>query len=232
MATNTLLIPQMGLKLPVKWGKRYHMVDGFKKGWAKYGKFFKQASETSKIPVSVLMAFAMVESGFNPNADTGATTGMMQWNRSKGYADKILSTEFKMGRMSEKEKEILKRKGVKWDAQGNFAPITASQQLDPELNILIGSIYIGQYADSIYNGRKEDIEWGTDNGVLRLDRIITVYNTGGGAGAGKRARTTEFKTPLQTANALNPVTASYIHKILGTDGALDVATKEYKDIIA
>ena len=35
MATNTLLIPQMGLKLPVKWGKRYHMVDGFKKGWAK-----------------------------------------------------------------------------------------------------------------------------------------------------------------------------------------------------
>jgi soluble lytic murein transglycosylase-like protein len=229
MATSTVLIPQAGLKLPSKWGRRDNMVTYYKKGLEKYGKFFQQASETSKIPVSLLMAFAIVESGMNPNANTGLTTGMMQWNRN--YADEYLTYEYKLGRMSEKEKEILKRKGLKWDANGKFAPITAQQQLDPELNILIGSIYLGQYADSIIGGKKSKNIWGKDGDIIRLDRIITVYNLGPYHRDSIRAMTTNT-SPLELANSVNNTTSTYIHKILGKDGALDVASKEFKDLIS
>lgn len=241
MATSTVLIPQAGLKLPSGWGRRDNMVKMYKDGLLKYGNFFKQASETSKIPVSLLMAFAIVESGLNPKANAGekmegspwrSTAGLTQWDRRKGYADKYLSNEFKLGRMSEKEKEILKRKGVKWDAQGNFAPITAEQQLDPELNILIGSIYVGQYADSIYGGKKDDVEWGKDGDVIRLDRIITVYNRGGGGKDGLNARSKKYPTALALSKVVHPNASTYIHKIMGKDGALDVATKEFKDLIS
>lgn len=240
MATSTILIPQAGLKLPSGWGRRDNMVKLYNKGINEYGKFFQQASETSKIPVSLLMAFAIAESTMNPKANAGykmegspwrSTAGLMQWDRRKGYGDVYLSNEFKLGRMSEKEKEILKRKGIKWDAKGNFAPITAEQQLDPELNILIGSIYLGQYADSMIGGKKSAKEWGTENGIVRLDRIITVYNLGPYHRESEIAMNSG-KTPLQLANSINSTTSSYIHKIMGKDGALDVATKEFKDLIS
>jgi len=231
MATSTLLVPAAGLKLPSGWGRRADMVNILTKGWNKYGKFFKQAAETSKVPVQVLMSFALVESTMNPSADTGATTGMMQWNRTPGYADKVLTTEFKLGRMSEAEKEILKRKGVKWSSAGVFQPITAAQQLDPELNILIGSIYLGQYADSISKGVQR-APFSVDNGELRIDRIIPLYNTGEGSDDSLNAINKKFATPLLTAqNAKKTITRDYIHKILGVDGAMDVLTKELKDIV-
>ncbi len=225
MATSTLSIPSDGLKLSPSWGNRAVMNQVLTKGWNKFGKFFKQASETSNVPVEVLMSFALVESTMNPNAATGLTTGLMQWNRAPGYADKTLETEFKLGRLSDREKEILKRKGVKWDANGKFTPITAAQQLDPELNILIGSIYIGQYMDSIVKG-KALAPFAVDNGVLRIDRIIPLYNTGEGSRFSKDAINKIHPTPLATAQNSTGVTKDYINKILGKDGAMDVLTKE------
>jgi hypothetical protein len=216
------------------------MVSLMKQGWDKYGSFFKQASETSKIPVKILMSFALVESTMNPKAQAGefvgkdqtlSTTGLMQWDRRPGYADKVLTTEYKLGRLSEAEKSILKRKGVSWSSTGVFKPITQSQQLDPELNILIGSIYLGQYADSIVKGQQMPA-FAVDNGVLRIDRIIPLYNTGEGSRFSKAAINKVHATPLQTALNSPGVTRDYIHKILGVDGAMDVLTKEYKDVIA
>lgn len=231
MAVSTLSVPAMGLKLPKGWGTRPVMVQVLTKGWNKYGKFFKQASKTSNVPVQVLMAFAVVESTMNPSASTGLTTGMMQWNRADGYANKVLETEFKLGRMSDAEKEILSRKGVKWDVNGKFAPITASQQLDAELNILIGSIYLGQYADSIVGGKKIP-EFATENGVLRVDRMIPLYNTGENSDDSETAKSKKWATPLLTAqNSKKAITRDYIHKILGVDGALDVLTKELKNVV-
>ena len=230
MATSTLSIPSAGLKLPSGWGTRTSMVDVLKKGWTKYGKFFKQASDLTNVPVQVLMSFAVVESTMNPSAKTGFTTGMMQWNRDKGYADVVLSNEFRMGRLSDKEKEVLKRKGVKWDATGKFQPITAEQQLDVELNILIGAIYLGQYMDSIIKG-KQLTPFAVDNGALRIDRIIPPYNTGEGSNFSIAAINKTHATPLQTAQNSPGVTRDYINKILGVNGAMDVLTKELKDLI-
>lgn len=230
MAVSTLSVPTVGLKLPATWGSRPIMEKVLKDGWNKYGKFFKQASELTNVPLSVLMSFAVVESTMNPNAKTGLTSGMMQWNRADGFANKMLETEFKLGRLSEKEKEVLKKKGVKWDANGKFTPITASQQLDPELNILIGAIYLGQYMDSIVKG-KELPAFAVEDGILRVDRIIPLYNTGEGSKYSKDAINRVHKTPVETANNATGVTRDYIHKILGKDGSMDVLTKELKDVI-
>lgn len=231
MAESSLSIPTAGLVSPTTW---YKTRDGLKKaieaGWTKYGKFFKSAAELSKIPVEMLVAFAAVESNMNPNAQNGMMTGMMQWNRKDGYANAMLKNEFKLGRLSEAEKEILKRKGVKWDANGNFQPITAAQQLDPELNILIGSIYIGQYADSIVNGKVDSPLWGTTDGIVHLDRIIICYNQGAGSSDSLKARSNKYSTPMELANVASG-SLTYIKKVMGKNGALDVITSDLKDIV-
>ena len=55
---------------------------------------------------------------------------------------------------------------------------------------------------------------------MRLDRIISVYNSGAYGDTGKKARTGNYATPLALANAVNSITSAYIKKILGFDGAL------------
>lgn len=230
MAVSNLLVPHKELQSPSNWGSRNAIAGLIKKGWDKYGEYFKKVSKATNVPVEILVGFSAIESGINPSASSGKTTGMMQWNRD--YANSNLATEFKMGRLSDAEKEILKQKGVKWDASGNFQPITASQQLDPLLNILVGAIILGQLSDSIYNGRKEPVMWGVDsNGAYRLDRIVAVYNTGGFSDLGKRARSNYFTSPVHTAREANAVTSAYVKKMYGINGALDVITKEFKDII-
>jgi len=239
MALTSINVPIKELKSPASWGSREAIKNVIGRGWAKFGGFFQQAAKTSNIPVEMLVAFATVESNLNPNAQAGvsmgagqtpSTTGLMQWDRRDGYANEVLTNEFKTGRMSEAEKAILKRKGVKWDAKGNFSPITQAQQLDPELNILIGSIWIGQLADSIFHGEKESTLWGGKDGVTHLDRIIIVYNTGGGGEDGKKARFGNLDT-LQLANKVNSTSRAYIKKAMGVDGALDIITKEFKGVI-
>jgi len=240
MATSTVSIPVNGLVAPSGVGSRPVLASAIKNAWIKYGKYFKQASETSNIPIPILMSWAFVESSFKPTANAGyvvegsnykSTAGMMQWDRRKGYADAVLTREYKLGRLSEAEKEILKRKGVKWDANGVFSPITDTQQIDPELNILIGSIYLGQYADSI-TGKGKLPEFATENGVLRIDRIIPLFNTGENSSDSLAAISKKHATAVQTANnASRPVTKDYIRKILGTGGTMDVLTKELKDVV-
>ena len=85
--------------------------------------------------------------------------------------------------------------------------------MKPELNILIGSIILGQLVDT---------DWGTENGEIKLDRIISVYNAGAYGDTGKKARSKTYKTPKDLASAVNSVTRAYIQKILGTNGALQL----------
>jgi len=240
MATSTVSVPVKGLVAPSGVGSRPVLIGVIKNAWTKYGKFFKQASETSNVPVPILMSWAFVESSFKPKANAGAaikdsaylsTAGMMQWDRRKGYADAVLTREFKLGRLSEVEKEILKRKGVKWDANGVFQPITETQQLDPELNILIGSIYLGQYADSI-TAKGQLPPFAVENGVLRIDRMVPLFNTGENSADSLGAISKKHATAVETANnASRTVTRDYIRKILGAGGTMDVLTKELKDIV-
>lgn len=222
MATTTLAIPSSGLTSPTSWGSRAAIKGMLEKIWKNYGTFIKFASENSKIPSPMLTSFIAVESGGNPTAGGSGskTQGLMQWNRD--YAKAQLEDEFAKKRLTPDEKDKLAKFGIKFDASGKTRVITQADQIKPELNILIGSIVLGQLVDTT---------WGTQDGIIRLDRVISVYNAGPYGDTGKKARLGNHPSPLALANVVNTTTSSYIKKIMGKDGALDIATSDLKDII-
>jgi hypothetical protein len=144
----------------------------------------------------------------------------MQWNRD--YAKTQLEDELAKGRMTPDEKDKLAAFGIKFDKAGKTRVITQADQIKPELNILIGSIVLGQLVDT---------SWGTQDGVIRLDRVISVYNAGPYGDTGKKARLGNHASPLALANVVNATTRAYIQKIMGKDGALDIASSDLKDVI-
>jgi hypothetical protein len=148
----------------------------------------------------------------------------MQWNRE--YAKQQLEDELSKKRMTEGEKSVLAKYGIKFDSNGKTRTITNSDQKKPELNITIGSIILGQLIDQ---------EWGTSpNGTIHLDRVIAVYNAGAFGDTGKKARQKTsplYDTPQKLANAVNSVTKAYIKKMLGWDGAMDIASSDLKNVI-
>ena len=115
--------------------------------------------------------------------------------------------------MTKNEKDKLAFFNIKFDANGKTRAITNADQLKPELNILIGTIILGQLVDT---------DWGTEDGEIKLDRVISVYNAGAYGDTGKKARSKTYKTPKELASVVNSISSGYIKKILGSDGALDL----------
>lgn len=220
MATSTLLIPSEKLISPLSWGSRQSIKTMLERILYNYGTFITFASENSKLPKSVLASFIAVESGGNSKAGASGnvTQGLMQWNRT--FAKANLEQEYAEKRLTEAEQKKLASFGIKF-TNGKTRAITNADQLKAELNILIGSIILGQLADE---------KWATDkNGALRLDRMIAVYNAGAYGDTGKKARFGEHITPYDLAKSVNPTTSAYISKILGKDGAMDIVTSDLAD---
>lgn len=231
-----LNVPKSDLVSPSSWGSRASISGMVKKIMNLYGKYIKWSSENSKVPMEVIASFIAVESGGNASAGSSGhvTQGLMQWNRDYIYA--TLEAESKMGRLTPNEKDKLKSFGITFDANHKInRMITNKDQLNPELNIIIGTILLGQYIDSFHDGGKKTIEngkqvlWGKDaDGEMRLDRIISIYNGGAYGSIGKRGRSTAHPTAKSLADAQPEPTKSYIKKIMGVNGALDVATSDNK----
>lgn len=224
MASYNVSVPIGGLASPTTWGNRAQIKTMLMKIWSNYGTFITNASINSNIPKSILVSFIAVESGGIPDAGGAGhiTQGLMQWNRT--YAKKQLEDELAKGRMTEGEKSVLKKYGV-MGADGSIREVTNADQLKPELNITIGSIILGQLIDQ---------PWATDERGLHLDRVIAVYNAGAYGDTGKKARqltTPKLDNPVSLASNVNAVTSSYIKKILGANGALDIATSDLKSTI-
>ena len=238
MPTTTISAPKPNLISPSTWGSREAIKGQISNIMKKYGSFIKTASENAKIPAQVIAAFIAVESGGNPTAGgaSSPTQGLMQWNRT--YAKNILETEYKLGRLTPEEKSILAKYGVTFNAQGITRTITQADAIKPELNILIGTILLGQYADSYHDGGKSTMvnavrrKWAVDenDGELRLDRMIAVYNAGAYGDAGSKARTGNHQNAKQLADSVNSTTSAYIKKMLGVNGAMDVASTDLKSL--
>ena len=209
-----LKVPASNLVAPTSWGSRDSIKKTLQKIKTNYSDYLKFASDESGIPVEVIASFIAVESGGNASAGSSGhvTQGLMQWNRN--YAKSNLETEKKQGRLTANEEAKLKKYGINFTKEGTTRAITNADQLKAELNILIGTIILGQ---------KIDTDWGTENGEMKLDRVIAVYNAGAYGDTGKKARSKLYKTPSDLAKVVNPTTAGYIKKMLGTNGALDVA---------
>jgi soluble lytic murein transglycosylase-like protein len=220
---TSLTVPVVGLNSPTNWGSRLSIKNMLEKIWKNYGSFITSASINSNIPTSIIASFIAVESGGNPNAGASGhvTQGLMQWNRT--YAKKQLEEEYNNGRMTDGEKYILKKYGV-MTANNTFREVTNKDQLNPELNITIGCIVLGELLDK---------SWASDENGLHLDRVISVYNAGGYGDTGKKARqltTPKLDNAIKLSSNVNAVTSSYIKKVLGKDGAMDIATSDLKNI--
>lgn len=218
MTQLRLKYPADGLISPTSWGSKDSIKKMLEKIYRDYGTFIKFAAKEANLPEKMIAAFIAVESGGNPNAGSSGhvTQGLMQWNRN--FAKAQLEKEKKLGRMTKAEEDKLASFGIKFDANGKTRTITNADQLKPELNILIGTIILGQLVDT---------DWGTEDGEIKLDRIIAVYNAGAFGDTGKKARSKNYKTPKALADAVNPISRAYINKILGLNGALDL-TREIK----
>ena len=226
MATATVNIPAASLNAPTKRGSTEALKKQVLTGIEKYGNYFKTASENSKLPIELLIAFAATESGVGSDigSPSSPTYGIMQWNRT--YAKVQLENELKAGRMTPEEKAILAKYNIKFDANGKTRVITVADQGKPELNILIGSILLGNYADSRVDGRKDPKPWGIDeSGNLRIDRMVAVYNTGAYHPDGKKARFGNYASPLALANSVNSTTRDYIGFLNGKNGYYDILLK-------
>jgi len=223
MAELTLSIPATNLFAPSSWGNRSQIKNMLDNIWQNYGKSIKFSEKNSRIPSAIILSFIAVESGGNPTAGSNGhiTQGLMQWNRT--YAKSQLEDEYAKKRMTIGERDKLAEYGITFDNNGKTRVITNADQIKPDLNILIGSILIGQLIDT---------KWGTDNGKFRLDRIIAVYNAGAYGTTGKLARLSNIPTAFDLAQKVNPITKSYIEKMLGKNGALDIATTDLKEDIS
>jgi soluble lytic murein transglycosylase-like protein len=213
MAEVKLVYPATGLTAPTSWGSKESIKKMMQTILSKYGTYIDFVSKESNLPKEMIASFIAVESGGNSKAGASGnvTQGLMQWNRT--YAKDMLEREKKQGRMTKAEQDKLATFGIKFDANGKTRAITNADQLKPELNILIGTMLLGQLVDT---------DWGTEDGEIKLDRIIAVYNAGAYGDTGKKARSKAYKTPKELASAVNSTTSAYIKKILGTSGALDL----------
>jgi hypothetical protein len=224
MATLTLNAPTNGLNAPASWGSRAQIEAQLRKIWTNYGKYIQFASKESGIAPEVLVSFISVESGGNATAGGAgsATQGLMQFN--KNYVKSQLKNEFTSKRLSANEKAKLAAYGFNFDASGNTRDFTQADLIKPELNVVVGSIVLGQLIDQPF---------AVQNGNLRLDKVITTYNSGLYSKWSKIAMASNSTNAKQLHDELagNKVTQAYIRKIMGENGALDISTKELKGII-
>ncbi len=223
MENLVVRVPVSGLNPPSKWGTRGYVKSVVENVWSKYSDLIKNASKNSGIPESIITSVISIESEGNSSASTSDIhTGLMQWNRN--YAKKQLEDELKQKRMTNGEADILKKYGI-MDAKGNIRAVTKKDQLIPEVNITIGAILLGQLIDT---------KWGKSDGKLHLDRVIAVYNAGAYGDTGQKARQVtkiKYDTAEKLAPAINLGTRAYLSKLLASNGALDVATSDFKGII-
>jgi len=183
----------------------------------KYGKYIGNISVLSGVPVLLIESFIFIESAGNEKAQSPYATGLMQL--SPATASDTLVKEKGAGRLQDGEVALLKKYlGTRYALIEKVKPkqtsigktfITNDDLKKPELNILIGTILLGQLINEF-----------TENGKLRLDKIVAIYN--GGRFSKSSKKIIPFKGSTEEMLAIVPKeTANYIKKLIGTQGILD-----------
>lgn|GEM_PF-611274 len=184
---------------------------------SQYGLMVSNISNLTNLPETLIYSFIFIESAGNPYAVNEKAIGLMQ----VGYnsATDIVFTEYKKGRLNTAEAGILQKylssryeQIITMKSPGMVQVITDQDLYNPELNILVGSIYLGQLID-------ESME----NGSLRLDKVVTRYNIGYYSYNKGRELVGDI---LSVISKLNPITKSYITKLIGVNGILEMLEAE------
>jgi len=175
-----------------------------------YSTSINQAARLTNVPADVIASFIFIESNGIEYAVSGNAVGLMQIDPAS--MNDVIYLENKNNRLSEAEKAVIRKIiGSRLDAilrmkfMGDGATnLYNTDLLKPELNILLGAIYLGILIDEETSG--------TD---LRMDKVVIRYNRGyfNRPGSGNYSALLASQ-PTTTAN--------YILKLLGTNGAMDV----------
>ncbi|MBO0930371.1 transglycosylase SLT domain-containing protein [Fibrella aquatilis] len=203
---------EQGFYTPLQQQANVQAVAGIR---ARFGAYIDQAARLCNIPEPVITSFIYIESAGNPNANTGAI-GLMQIDHIT--ASEGIYLEKKKGRLTADERAVLyrfmgsrldcilkqKSRGQKLACNNSTGvAVTRSELLNPEFNILVGSIYLATL-----------IEEETTGGIVRLDKVIARYN-----------RKYDIRPTGATADdviAESPaVTQNYIKKFVGPLGLLE-----------
>ena len=147
----------------------------------KYARELGQASALTNVPLALLLSVIFTESAGQPSVVSSAgAVGLMQLKPQT--ANDVIFLENRAGRLSEKEKEVLRKHlGNRLDGplkqkylshkikENNFTgnALTRTDLQTPELNVLLGAMLLGILMDQHREG-----------GALRLDKALVRYNRG------------------------------------------------------
>ncbi|MFA6925072.1 MAG: transglycosylase SLT domain-containing protein [Bacteroidales bacterium] len=181
--------------------------------------YYKELTQTEKltnVPAPLILSYLFAESaGKKDTISKSGAVGLMQLKPTA--AASIIYLENKKKRLSEQEKAIIVKhigqdrfnKIIRMKNMSEITPdmITKNDLFIPELNILIGAIYLGLLIDEH-----------TENNKIRLDKVTMRYNRGYFF---KPKGINEIETLIQ-AKKLSPETYAYILKITGKNGLLEM----------
>lgn len=177
-----------------------------------YGIIIASVAQLTNLPEILLRGFIFIESGGKANVVGGKSIGLMQIDPVTAHG--MIFLENKQGRLSLAEKTVFKKYlGTrldlilkdKWMNQSQH--VTAADLYNPEFNLLVGAIYLGILVDEH-----------TEGDVLRLDKIVSRYNRGYFSKSGLTGDL------MAVYNNQPSITKSYILKLAGTNGVLDLMT--------
>ena len=179
----------------------------------KYGEIIKNTSKITNLDEYIIKGFAFVESRGDEKAVSGKSIGIMQINADTANTA-IIRENLNKG-LTDPEKAILRKylgsrldnllkKKFTWDLPADG--VNKNDLFNPELNILIASMYINQLIFKTKEGN-----------TIRLDKVIWKYNKG------------EFATIprgdiKKVYAASGTTTGKYIRSLLGKNGVLDQLT--------
>jgi soluble lytic murein transglycosylase-like protein len=183
-----------------------------------YGRYIKNSAQMSNVPEEIIKSVIFIESAGDKDAKNSGSgaTGLMQVTPNS--ATDILILENQKKRFSDKEKEAMRRmlgdraaEILKIKNLGEKQIITEKDLFNPELNIFIGTIYLGILIDESTDNNGQEV---------RLDKVIARFNKGYFSdGKGSKLKGTVQDVVAST----NKETSSYIVKFLGKNGTLEAA---------
>lgn len=212
--------------------------------WKQYGSDIKYVSEITNLPASCIFSFMIIESGgANKIGKSGLYPGLMKFNKNLVY-EKI-EKEKNSGRMTTEEENLLNNYGITLTNTSDGFKVGGSSitlhkvgaivrkeiktetMLMPKLNIYIGAMLIGQYLDTMIKILGLGLDMSESDSMKAFALVAIRYNAG-------PEKFDDYQSKLVNLNAyqmtvapyLASETRDYIRKLLGKNGAWNIAVKD------
>lgn len=230
MALRTQEFPSINISNPFAQKDMLVFLNRIKTQWLAY---FKQAAAVTGLPLQLLVAKSCVESGGNQKTTNPAHVGLMQIGKTT-IADCLDYLQGRMhadgkkwmapASMAAKAVPIIQKffptfgKGGTISREAAFALAKSNTAAGAEFNVLMGAIYL----QFLCQNPKF-----IDGDVLRLDKVMSAYNTGPNHSFYKTpAAGTSGLVNLIRSSALSAEkkqeTSRHILKFCGVGGAFDL----------